>query len=589
MRFIGLCMIGLLIFGCQQILSVPPNQQILAKLELPFGQALKSQAVAVNPDSDIGVTPSGLASVNSGSGGRYLSREFIITNNTASSLKNIVLVAYTQLGNEFGTAFKNMLNFGGVAVTNSIRENVSPAHGMTGNGVLLVDPLHADLSVLDETTVGDLQSRALLSSVLQSGEYLLNYGFLVQDRANSDGDNDLTTIGAGLSGQVTVSFKVPNTVSSAYNFKMTVVVTSGHANSVTQSLEEQAAQTYAGQSVVPSGYNTITLPGGYVFAVADFRPEVRFAGFVGGTGNNLPAYWIKEAKISQTISSNSDGGMGSLRQAIADAVIGDGLYLTNNVTLTSGELSIGDGTNPKNLTIYAAPNVQLSGNNSSRVFKVNPNTIVKVFAFTITNGRFVASGSSDEGGGGVFNNGHLTLTNMQVQDNSSQGYTQGNGTGYGGGIYNSGGTLIIQGGGVINNQVLGITQTNPAFPGIPYGAEGGSAFGGGIYNTNSLTLRNTLVTGNSAAAADGGSGAEGQETFNNEFVCITPNGNGGNGGNASGGGVFSTTPFSDSSLPTGNTIAAGAGGVGGSQTSSCVPGANGSSGMADSNNKEVNQ
>jgi hypothetical protein len=75
-----------------------------------------------------------------------------------------------------------------------------------------------------------------------------------------------------------------------------------------------------------------------------------------------------------TVSNLNDGGAGSLRQAISDAIAGDTITfsVSGTITLTRGALNIS-----QDVTIQGpGPNkVKISGNNASRVFMIQAGTV----------------------------------------------------------------------------------------------------------------------------------------------------------------------------------------------------------------------
>jgi hypothetical protein len=204
------------------------------------------------------------------------------------------------------------------------------------------------------------------------------------------------------------------------------------------------------------------------------------------------AFVIKAANYN--VTNTNDSGAGSLRQAISDAnampdndVINFDASLANQtIVLTSGELSIvSNGT----LTIngLGADQLSISGNNQSGVFFIQFNASVAISGITITDGNPALFG------GGIRNQGTLTLTDSTVSGNSAYD---------GGGIYNSG-TLILS-----NSTISG----NSA-----------SSRGGGIYNSGTLSLTNSTVSGNSVSGNDGGNPArfQGGGIFNNAALTLT--------------------------------------------------------------------
>jgi hypothetical protein len=153
----------------------------------------------------------------------------------------------------------------------------------------------------------------------------------------------------------------------------------------------------------------------------------------------------------------------------------------------------------------------------------------------------VADGGS---GGGVYNQGSLTLTNSTLSANAA--------TSDGGGLFNSG-TLTLtnstlsgnvagsNGGGVLNNGTL--TMTNSTL------SSNTSAYGGGVYNRSALTLANSTLSGNSAGS--GGTGGGGG-VVNTGSLTLTNTSLSGNLAGNNGGGVSNT-----GSLTLTNTLISG--------------------------------
>jgi hypothetical protein len=117
---------------------------------------------------------------------------------------------------------------------------------------------------------------------------------------------------------------------------------------------------------------------------------------------------------NRTVTTTSDAGAGSLRQAITDASPGDTINfdVTGIIVLTSGELQV-----CKNLTIAGpgATTLTLSGNNAARVFNICPEFMVTIQDLTIANGY-------STNGGGIYNNaGSLALLNCTFQANTARG------------------------------------------------------------------------------------------------------------------------------------------------------------------------
>ncbi|MEN3334441.1 MAG: hypothetical protein V7641_3806 [Blastocatellia bacterium] len=262
--------------------------------------------------------------------------------------------------------------------------------------------------------------------------------------------------------------------------------------------------------------------------------------------------------LTFTVTNLDDSGPGSLRDAIDQANMNPGPdvidfqdELTGTITLTSGELFITD-----DLTIIGPGifSVTVSGNQASRVFEVLSGITVVISGLTISDGN--VPGSS---GGGILNNGTLTLINMVLSGNSA--------INNGGGISNDGGTLTIfnstlsgnstsnVGGGVSNDGTL--TLTNSTLSGNSTTSGGGlfnaenraatiinstlsgnsAGTGGGIYNVGTVNVSFTTMSGNSAAGSGGGIYNVGMAiNIKNSIVANSPS-----GGDCFNTGIFNAT------------------------------------------------
>jgi hypothetical protein len=86
-----------------------------------------------------------------------------------------------------------------------------------------------------------------------------------------------------------------------------------------------------------------------------------------------------------TVINTNDSGPGSLRQALADANVGDTITFAvgGAIGLTGGELLV-----DKDVTISGpgADNLAIDGGAKSRVFHVSPRTTATISALTVRNG-----------------------------------------------------------------------------------------------------------------------------------------------------------------------------------------------------------
>jgi hypothetical protein len=140
---------------------------------------------------------------------------------------------------------------------------------------------------------------------------------------------------------------------------------------------------------------------------------------------------------------------------------------------------------------------------------------VSMSGITIKNGfaTYVAGhGDDGSGGGGIFNGGTLTLSNVAITDNTASGLND-----WGGGIYNAGPLAITNciiannktgahnayGGGMYNQDAM--TMTNCTISGnSTYTGTSSPGEGGGLFNIGyATTIRNTTISGNRAAVGGG--------------------------------------------------------------------------------------
>ncbi len=239
---------------------------------------------------------------------------------------------------------------------------------------------------------------------------------------------------------------------------------------------------------------------------------------------------------NQDVTSNTDGLI-TLREALAFAAsnpgadtitFGDGSVIaggTNFSDATADTITLG-GTELRinsNVTLDGpgAALLSISGNNASRVFRVNSGFAAEIRDVTITGGN-LPNGL----GGGIVSFGTLTVSHSTIS---------GNGTGYGGGIW-SNGTLTVS-----HSTISGNTA---------------SVNGGGIYSFGTSAINHSTISGNTAGGSGGGIvNQDGSTTtVNSTLVNNRADSDGNNTG--TGGGIWT---FNDNQTFTTlhNTIVAG--------------------------------
>src|SRR5882724_11058425 len=314
------------------------------------------------------------------------------------------------------------------------------------------------------------------------------------------------------------------------------------------------------------------------------------------------------------VTTNADSGVGSLRQAIADACVGatinfDMSQVVSPITLTTGELLINRDLTiqgPGSTVLTVTRNAGLGGSNFG-IFNIGSGT-VDISGLSITNGH-TANGVTGADGGGISNAGTLSLTGIIVSDNQSGNGTSGTG-GNGGGIFNSG-TLTLTdctvsgnhtgtasggsgaGGGIFSSGTL--TINNSTISGNRTGISDVSGQGGGIYSTGTFNLNNSTISGNLTLADGGGISNSNSGVLTVTNCTITNNrSDDGDSGAGSGGGIFQ----SSGTVTLRNTIVAGnfqgsgtnAGDINGTvdpSSSFNLIGAGGSGGLTNANSNQV--
>jgi CSLREA domain-containing protein len=233
---------------------------------------------------------------------------------------------------------------------------------------------------------------------------------------------------------------------------------------------------------------------------------------------------------SATDTLNGANSQCSLREAITNINNGattyadcgpTGVYGTNDtinipagtypITIVGGDEdsnASGDFDIKKSVTIVGAGAVTtiINGGAIDRVFDIDPTgaggVVVSISGVTITGGDNTAS--DDRGGGGIYNNGTLTVTSSTISGNTETGDNDG------GGIYNNFALTVT------NSTISGNVETDAA--------------GGGIYNDGALTVTNSTISGNTASSGGNGGGGilnDGALTVTNSTISGNSAGSGG--------------------------------------------------------------
>ncbi len=299
-----------------------------------------------------------------------------------------------------------------------------------------------------------------------------------------------------------------------------------------------------------------------------------------------------------TVTSNADTGVGTLRQALSDAVAGDIVTFNSSMTVNlNSQLVI-----TKNLTVEGDLNhdgvadVTLSGQYKTQVLRVNSGVTATLDGLVITQGLAAGQGAAAgvDGtaamGGGIVNAGNLTLNNVTVTSNAASGGGGGGGVTapYVGGAVGGGGG----GGGALGGQIGGHGGSSGFGSGVYGGTAGSSNHGGngGGYSSTYMGGKggsNVGGAGGTGAANYSNGGAGG--TANNGTISIGGGGGGsgwdraGRAGASASGGIYNastgTLTVVGTSVISNNIAAGGGGGGGGGLGGSADPGGAGGKGV----------
>jgi predicted outer membrane repeat protein len=183
------------------------------------------------------------------------------------------------------------------------------------------------------------------------------------------------------------------------------------------------------------------------------------------------------------VTSALDTGSGTLRDAIAQAASTSGpvaidfrLATPATIDLTQGQLALTDTAGPISIVGPGASRLTIDGGGDGRVMQIDPGVSASMSGLTLTDG------SDNFGGGGLYNAGTGSLTDCTISGNSGE---------YGGGVLNDG-TLSLAGCQITDNST------------------GGGA--GGVSNYGTVSIDHCTISGNFSAGAGDNGGAGGVET-----------------------------------------------------------------------------
>ncbi|MEY4385124.1 MAG: hypothetical protein RLY20_407 [Verrucomicrobiota bacterium] len=240
------------------------------------------------------------------------------------------------------------------------------------------------------------------------------------------------------------------------------------------------------------------LPGSPAIDAGDDSAASIFAtdqrGLTRKVGAHVDLGTVELQRPFQVVTSSTDNGPGSLREALTRAEVSSTIRFTNTlsgatITLASGQLLISN-----NVAIDASSlpaGLTLNGNQLSRLFQISPGDYAKLDNLILSNGTANIGGAVQNGGvleinrctlvgnnatnsgGAIHNSGSLTLNQCTLTRNTATN---------GGAIYGAAGKLLL-----IQSTVV----SNTAF-----------SQGGGYYLLANPAVTNSILAGNTAPSGN---------------------------------------------------------------------------------------
>jgi len=211
-----------------------------------------------------------------------------------------------------------------------------------------------------------------------------------------------------------------------------------------------------------------------------------------------PAVDIGSVELPPVVTNANTSGVGSLRQAIAEAAADSSIKFDptffaspRSISVTGGELSIS-----KNLTIYGPGTdlLTLDASNANRIFDIQLNNTLSVSNLTMVNGN--AGGAN---GGCVYTFGVFNLTNGVVANCSASS---------GGAIFgDTSGTVNLVNSTVRNSSAAslggGLLTNGQLIVNVSVISNNSATAGGGIYNLGTATFTGSTVNNNTSQIGGG--------------------------------------------------------------------------------------
>ena len=192
---------------------------------------------------------------------------------------------------------------------------------------------------------------------------------------------------------------------------------------------------------------------------------------------------------SCTVNSDGSGDYTTIQDAV------------NNPSCTT--ITVAAGTYPEHVTIGRNVTISGAGASSTTVDGTQSGTVFTIQSGAVTLQQLtIAHGLVNGRGGGINNNGSLTVSNCIITGNTAAPTSTPTGT-------------ILGAGGGIDNSSSGTLTVNNCFIA---GNQAPSGLGGGIFTQGRVTLNNSTIANNSAGFG-GGIDNQGRVTVNNSTIA----------------------------------------------------------------------
>jgi hypothetical protein len=407
---------------------------------------------------------------------------------------------------------------------------VATAPTCTANGTAGSYGVSADLTA---SPLGTPATFALTNTAGSPAHVVANSGTpqsaLVTTAFGADLVATVTDAGGNPVSSVRVTFTVTPAANGASATLTAPAVTD--ANGMT-SVKATANGTPGGPYTVTAAANGVS--GTATFQLTNTAPVVNSTGDGPANVANCAPSNANTCRLRDAIAA-MNGGVAS-GTTIAFDIAGGGVQMitvSSALPALTASMTIDGTTQPGYPTTSS---IVVDGNSKGSVFTVNSGATVALRGLTIQHG----SGTGGAGcigyttcGGGIFNNGTLTVTNSTVSGNSALG----------------------RGGGIMNYYYSTLTVTNSTVSG-----NSASDDGGGIDNYYStLTVTNSIFSGNSSTGGGGIDNAAGTVTVTNSTLSGNSTSNPPGGGIGGGGGIRNDGTL----IVTSSTLSGNRAGVGG--------------------------